>query len=59
MIAVIGDSANTASIALHKAMGFTYAGNLVSVGHKHGKWLDSLLMQRALGPGDTAPPERA
>lgn len=59
MIAVIGDSANTASIALHKAAGFTCAGNLVSVGYKHGKWLDSVLMQRALGPGDAAPPERA
>ncbi len=59
MIAVIGDSAHIPSIEFHKALGFTYAGNLVSVGYKHGKWLDSVFLQRALGPGDTAPPERA
>jgi L-amino acid N-acyltransferase YncA len=56
MIAVIGDSAQTASIALHAATGFDMIGTLRSVGFKHGKWLDTVLMQRALGPGDNSPP---
>ncbi len=57
MIAVIGDSANAASIHLHRALGFSFAGTLHSVGYKHGRWLDSVLMQRVLGAGDAAPPE--
>jgi L-amino acid N-acyltransferase YncA len=56
MIAVIGDSAQTASIAVHERAGFTHVGTIRSVGYKHGKWLDSVLMQRALGKGDTAGP---
>jgi L-amino acid N-acyltransferase YncA len=56
MIAVIGDSAQAASIAVHKRAGFTHIGTLRSVGFKHGRWLDTVLMQRALGGGDTAPP---
>ncbi|HEY1982856.1 MAG TPA: GNAT family N-acetyltransferase [Xanthobacteraceae bacterium] len=56
MIAVIGDSAQTPSIALHAALGFDMIGRLRSVGFKHGRWLDTPLMQRALGPGETAPP---
>jgi L-amino acid N-acyltransferase YncA len=56
MIAVIGDSAQTPSIALHAALGFDMIGTLRSVGFKHGRWLDTPLMQRALGPGETAPP---
>jgi L-amino acid N-acyltransferase YncA len=56
MIAVIGDSANAASIRLHEACGFARAGLLPSVGFKHGRWVDSVLMQRALGPGDAVPP---
>jgi L-amino acid N-acyltransferase YncA len=56
MIAVIGDSAQTPSIALHAAAGFEPVGVLRSVGFKHGKWLDTPLMQIALGKGDTAPP---
>ncbi len=56
MIAVIGDSANVASIRLHLRCGFRNVGTLASVGHKHGRWLDSVLMQRALRHGDTAPP---
>jgi phosphinothricin acetyltransferase len=56
MIAVIGDSAQIASIALHAAAGFTMVGTLRSVGFKHGKWLDTPLMQLALGDGDAAPP---
>lgn len=55
MIAVIGDSAQTASIALHYAAGFELAGTLRAVGFKHGHWLDTVLMQRRLAPGGTAP----
>jgi len=56
MIGVIGDSANTASIAVHAAAGFRFIGNFQSIGFKHGRWLDTVLMQRALGSGDMAPP---
>ena len=56
MIAVIGDSAQTASIALHAAAGFALIGTLRSVGFKHGRWLDTVLMQRPLGKSDAAPP---
>lgn len=55
MIAVVGDSQNTASIKLHLAAGFDMTGTLRAVGWKHGRWLDTVLMQRALGPGDTLP----
>jgi L-amino acid N-acyltransferase YncA len=48
---VIGDSANTASIALHRKLGFRSVGTLEGVGFKHGRWVDTVLMQRALGPG--------
>jgi L-amino acid N-acyltransferase YncA len=57
MIAVIGDSGQTASIALHEAAGFRLVGTLEAVGFKHGRWLDSVLMQRALGAGATYNPE--
>jgi L-amino acid N-acyltransferase YncA len=56
MIAVIGDSEQTASIALHAALGFAYIGTLPSTGFKFGRWLDTVLMQRALGPGSTTAP---
>jgi len=56
MIAVIGDSQQVASIELHRAVGFALIGTLVSVGFKHGRWLDTVLMQRALGRGDGTPP---
>ncbi len=56
VIAVIGDSANTASIALHARFGFLRVGTLRSTGFKFGRWVDSVLMQRPLGPGDGAPP---
>jgi L-amino acid N-acyltransferase YncA len=56
MIAVIGDSAQAASIAVHAKAGFRHAGTLRSVGFKQGRWLDTVLMQRMLGRGDTAPP---
>jgi len=55
MIAVIGDSAHVASIALHEQAGFRMIGTLHSVGFKFGRWLDSVLMQRPLGPGDETP----
>lgn len=52
MIAVIGDSRNTASIGLHSACGFRFAGLLRSSGWKFDRWLDTVLMQRELGEGD-------
>jgi phosphinothricin acetyltransferase len=56
MIAVIGDSANEGSIGLHAACGFERIGTLPAVGWKFGRWVDSVLMQRALGPGGLTPP---
>ena len=56
MIGVIGDTANTASIAVHAAAGFRLIGTFQSIGFKHGRWLDTVLMQRVLGSGDTSPP---
>jgi L-amino acid N-acyltransferase YncA len=56
MIAVIGDSANRASIELHSRLGFRMIGTLPSVGFKFGRWLDSVLMQKELGAGDRTPP---
>lgn len=56
MIAVIGDSGNAASIALHRACGFELTGTFQAIGFKHGRWVDSMLMQRALGPGSTSQP---
>ncbi|GJD95585.1 GNAT family N-acetyltransferase [Methylobacterium iners] len=59
MVAVIGDSANAASIALHARHGFRVVGTLEAVGFKHGRWVDTVLMQRALGAGaggDPPPP---
>ena len=56
VIAVIGDSANAGSIALHARLGFVRVGTLRSTGFKLGRWVDSVLMQRPLGPGDGTPP---
>ncbi len=56
MVAVIGDSGNAASIALHRACGFAPAGVLAATGWKLGRWVDSVLMQRALGDGAQTPP---
>ncbi|MEW6454199.1 MAG: N-acetyltransferase family protein [Pseudomonadota bacterium] len=56
MLAVIGDSANAPSIELHRAMGFHMVGNFENVGYKFGRWLDSVMMQRALGPGASTNP---
>jgi phosphinothricin acetyltransferase len=56
IIAVIGDSANAASIGVHAACGFLRVGTLRSVGFKFGRWVDSVFMQRPLGPGDASRP---
>lgn len=56
MVAVIGDSGNAPSIQLHRSLGFIYCGVIHSIGWKHGRWLDGVYMQRALGAGDTASP---
>ncbi|HVY21435.1 MAG TPA: GNAT family N-acetyltransferase [Bauldia sp.] len=58
MLAVIGDSQNMASIRVHRAAGFRDTGTFTAVGHKFGRWLDVVMMQRALGVGDSTPPER-
>jgi L-amino acid N-acyltransferase YncA len=49
MLAVVGDSANSGSVALHRRFGFELAGTLRSVGFKHGRWVDTPILQRALG----------
>ncbi len=56
MVAVIGDSANHASIGLHEALGFRRAGDFGSVGFKFGRWVDVVVLQRALGEGDETLP---
>jgi phosphinothricin acetyltransferase len=56
MIAVIGDSANAGSVGIHAALGFEHCGLMRSAGWKFGRWLDVVLMQRALGAGDLTPP---
>ena len=56
MIAVIGDSANVASIALHERLGFRMVGTLRAVGFKFGRWVDTVLMQRELGAADSRLP---
>ena len=48
MVAVIGDSAQTPSIRLHAACGFEMVGTLKNIGFKFDRWLDSVLMQKAL-----------
>lgn len=57
MIAIVGGSDHVASIALHKSLGFTEVGIFKSVGYKHGRWLDTVYLQRALGAGDTTAPD--
>lgn len=56
MLAVIGDSANTASIAVHRALGFEVTGKLTAAGWKFDRWLDVVLMQRSLGQGAVSAP---
>jgi phosphinothricin acetyltransferase len=56
MIAVIADGGSGGSLSLHKQLGFELTGTLKAVGFKHGRWLDTTLMQRTLGPGDSTCP---
>jgi len=58
MLAVIGDSANHASVALHRSLGFTEVGTFRAVGFKFDRWIDTVLMQRALGAGNATQPDR-
>jgi phosphinothricin acetyltransferase len=56
VLAVIGDAANAGSIGVHRACGFEDTGLLRAAGWKFGRWLDVVLMQKALGLGDATPP---
>jgi len=56
MLAVIGDSANAGSIALHRRLGFGMVGTFRSAGFKLGRWVDTVLMQRGLGESDASAP---
>jgi phosphinothricin acetyltransferase len=57
IIAVIGDSANRASIKLHEKFGFQRVGLLPAVGYKFDRWVDSVLMQKDVGGGQRTPPQ--
>jgi phosphinothricin acetyltransferase len=57
LVAVIGDSQNEGSIALHRALGFTHCGALPAVGYKSGKWLDVVFMHLPLNGGDRGRPD--
>jgi L-amino acid N-acyltransferase YncA len=57
VVAVIGDSENAASIALHRSLGYVDAGVGKSLGHKHGRWVDIVWMRKPLNGGDTRPPD--
>ncbi len=57
MIAVIGDSGHLPSIKFHESLGFTQAGHLRSVGFKFERWVDIVILQRPLGPGDASLPD--
>lgn len=56
MLAVIGDSANLGSIGVHRTLGFEHAGVMKAVGWKFDRWLDVVVMQKALGPGAATAP---
>jgi phosphinothricin acetyltransferase len=58
MVAVIGDSANLGSIRLHEAFGFRQVGTLNAPGFKLGRWVDVVILQRALGAGDSTLPAK-
>jgi phosphinothricin acetyltransferase len=58
MLAVIGDSGNAGSVGVHRALGFAHLGTMPAVGWKFDRWLDVVMMQRALGPGDASAPEQ-
>ncbi|MEN8504506.1 GNAT family N-acetyltransferase [Paraburkholderia sp. DD10] len=57
MVAVIADGGSGGSLSLHTQLGFELTGTLKAVGFKHGRWLDTTLMQRTLGVGDSIPPD--
>ena len=57
VVAVIGDSGNAGSIALHRKLGFTDSGAIRDAGHKHGRWVDIVLMQKTLNGGSTRDPD--
>ena len=57
MVARIGDSANAASIGVHSVCGFEHRGTTPALGFKHGRFVDVVWMQRALGDGATTVPE--
>ena len=56
LIAVIGDSGNKGSVGVHRALGFTHAGTIQSCGWKFERWLDIVIMEKAIGDGDRTPP---
>lgn len=56
MLAVIGDAANAGSIGVHRSLGFEHTGVLKASGWKFGRWLDVILMQKALGTGAATDP---
>ena len=58
LIAVIGDSNNAGSVGVHRSVGFTDVGILKSCGWKFDRWLDVVMMEKSLGPGDSTPPPR-
>lgn len=58
MVAIIGNSENSASIRLHARLGFRQVGVFESVGFKHGRWLDTVIMQCELGEGASTTPDR-
>ena len=57
VMAVIGDTANSGSIGVHRALGFEPAGSIPACGWKFGRWLDIVFMQRSLGAGDSSAPQ--
>jgi L-amino acid N-acyltransferase YncA len=58
LIAVIGDSGNAGSIGIHRSLGFEQVGVIRSCGWKFGRWLDIVLMEKAIGDGDRSSPEQ-
>ncbi|WDS37059.1 GNAT family N-acetyltransferase [Pseudoxanthomonas sp.] len=56
MIAVVGEAANAGSVRLHERLGFRTVAVFQGIGRKHGRWLDTVQMQRALGDGDACDP---
>ena len=57
MLAVIGDSANLGSIGVHRTLGFEHLGMMKAAGWKFDRWLDVVIMQKALGQGSTTDPK--